>query len=256
MSFAVSAAAYHRFMGRFSEPLAEQFVAVVGLRPGQRALDVGCGPGALTAPLVAALGPDAVSAVDPSPTFVTAAQQRFPGLDVRQGTAEHLDWPDDTFDAAFAQLVVHFMTDPVAGLREMGRVTRPGGVVAACVWKHGGGGGPIDTFWRAALELDPDAPDEADLAGSREGHLATLCEAAGLVEVEASTLAVEAAFTGFDDWWSGYTLGIGPAGAYVRDLDESARARLRERCADILPAGPFVLPAAAWCVRAQVPGAT
>lgn len=253
MSFAVSAAAYHRFMGRFSEPLADTFVAVAGLHAGQRALDVGCGPGALTGPLVARLGTAAVAAVDPSPTFVAEAQERFPGLDVRRGAAEHLAWPDDTFDAALAQLVVHFMADPVAGLREMGRVTRPGGVVAACVWKHGGGGGPIDTFWRAALELDPGAPDEADLAGSREGHLAALAEAAGLVRVESSSLEVEAPFTGFDDWWSGYTLGIGPAGAYVTGLDDAARERLRVRCAELLPAGPFVLPAAAWCVRAEVP---
>ena len=253
MSFAVSAAAYHRFMGRFSEPLAEQFVTVADLRAGQRALDVGCGPGALTAPLVARLGPAAVAAVDPSPTFVAEARDRFPGLDVRRGTAEQLDWPDDTFDAALAQLVVHFMADPVAGLREMGRVTRPGGVVAACVWKHGGGGGPIDLFWRAALELDPTAPDEADLAGSREGHLAELCTAAGLEEVESSSLDVQASFADVDDWWSGYTLGIGPAGAYVQQLAPDARERLRQRCTELLPVGPFVLPASAWCVRALAP---
>lgn len=256
MSFTVSAAAYHRFMGRFSEPLAQEFAAVAELQPGQRVLDVGCGPGALTAVLVERLGPAAVAAVDPSPTFVASARERFPGLDVRQGAAEQLDWPDDAFDTSLAQLVVHFMTDPVLGLREMSRVSLPGGVVAACVWKHGGGGGPLDIFWRAAQELDPGTYGEADLAGSREGHLAELVTAAGLTDVETTTLSVVAGFTGFEDWWSGYTLGIGPAGQYVRELGDEARARLRERCAATLPTGPFSIPAAAWCVRGRVPART
>src|SRR5689334_2206478 len=139
MSFLVPAQAYGRFMGRYSEPLADQFVEVAGIRPGQRALDVGCGPGALTARLVAVLGPERVSAVDPSLPFVEAARERFPGTEVTVGSAESLEFADDSFDAAMASLVVHFMTDPAAGLAEMARVTRPGGVVAATVWNHGAG---------------------------------------------------------------------------------------------------------------------
>src|SRR6476620_7978922 len=125
MRFQVPAQAYGSFMGRCSEPLADQFVEVAGLRPGDRALDVGCGPGALTARLVAAVGESGVSAVDPSEPFVAAAVERFPGVDVTVGSAESLAFGDGTFDAALAQLVVHFMRDPVAGLREMARVTRP-----------------------------------------------------------------------------------------------------------------------------------
>jgi ubiquinone/menaquinone biosynthesis C-methylase UbiE len=127
MSFDVSADAYLRFMGRYSEPLAVQFADLAGVRRGQRLLDVGCGPGALTAELVSRAGADAVSAAEPSASFVAAARERLPGVDIRQSAAEQLPFPDDTFDAALAQLVVHFMTDPVAGLREMGRVTRPAG---------------------------------------------------------------------------------------------------------------------------------
>ena len=134
MGFDVTADAYDRFMGRFSEPLAELFVEWADVRPGQRALDVGCGPGALTARLVERVGLGSVAALDPSDSFVAAARGRFPDLDVRRAAAEQLPYPDDTFDAALAQLVVHFMKDPVAGVREMARVTRPGGVVAACVW--------------------------------------------------------------------------------------------------------------------------
>ena len=134
MTFDVAADDYGRFMGRFSEPLAMAFADRVEVRPGQRALDVGCGPGALTAELVRRIGAAQVTAVDPSAPFVTAVRARLPGVEVRSGVAEHLPFPDDSFDVALAQLVVHFMTDPIAGLAEMGRVTRPGGTVAACVW--------------------------------------------------------------------------------------------------------------------------
>src|SRR5947208_1515064 len=132
MSFVVSPEAYGRYMGRYAEPLAKVFVAFSGIRAGQKVLDVGCGPGALTAQLLST-GAEAV-AIDPSPPFVDAIRGRFPDIDVRQGTAEELPYGTATFDAALAQLVVHFMTDPVLAIRHMARVTRPGGVVAACVW--------------------------------------------------------------------------------------------------------------------------
>ena len=185
MSFDVSADAYLRFMGRYSEPLAVQFADLAGVQPGQRVLDVGCGPGALTAELVRRTGAEAVSAVEPSASFAAAVRERLPGVDVRRSAAEQLPFPDDTFDAALAQLVVHFMTDPVQGLREMSRVTRPGGMVAACVWDHAGGRGPLTAFWSAVRELDPAADDESGLAGVREGHLARLFAQAGLGQAQA-----------------------------------------------------------------------
>src|ERR1700729_1943675 len=135
-------------MGRYSEPLAVQFADLAGIGRGQRVLDVGCGPGALTAELVSRAGADAVSAVEPSASFAAAVRERLPGADIRLAAAERLPFATDIFDAALAQLVVHFMADPVAGLREMARVTRPGGVVAACVWDHAGGRGPLAAFWR------------------------------------------------------------------------------------------------------------
>ena len=179
MSFEVSADAYARFMGRWADPLAGEFSAYAGVRAGQRALDVGCGPGALTALLVERLGADAVSAVDPSASFVAATRSRLPGVDVRTGVAEDLPYDDDSVDVALAQLVVHFMADPVAGLTEMRRVTRPDGVVAATVWDHAGLSGPLATFWQAVRELDPAAPGEADLPGTRDGHLVELAAARG-----------------------------------------------------------------------------
>jgi len=251
MTFNVTADAYARFMGRYSEPLAVLFAELAHMRPGHRALDVGCGPGGLTAQLVERLGADAVSAIDPSDPFVAAIRARFPEVDVRRGVAEHLPFSDDSFDLTLAQLVVHFMTDPVSGLQEMARVTRPGGLVAACVWDHAGGGGPLATFWRAVHDMDPRARGEAELAGVREGHLAELCEAAGLKRIEPTSLTVKVRFATFADWWEPFTLGVGPAGAYVTQLDEARRDVLRTRCAQLLPPAPFEVAASAWCVRAR-----
>ena len=155
MSFAVPAAAYDRFMGRYSLPLAPQFAEFAAVSGGQRVLDVGCGPGALTAELAGRAGPATVSAVDPSEPFVAAARARHPEADIRLASAEDLPFPDGVFDAALAQLVVHFMAEPAAGLAEMARVTRRDGVVAACVWDYSGGRGPLSRFWAAARELDP-----------------------------------------------------------------------------------------------------
>ena len=224
MSFDVSADAYLRFMGRYSEPLAVRFADLAGVRTGQRLLDVGCGPGALTAELERRVGTDAVSAVEPSASFAAAARERLPGVDVRQSAAERLPFPADSFDAALAQLVVHFMTDPVLGLREMSRVTRPGGVVAACVWDHAGGRGPLTAFWSAVRQLDPAADDESDLAGAREGHLARLFAQAGLEQAQATTLTVRVRHASFEQWWQPFTLGVGPAGAYVASLTPERRA--------------------------------
>lgn len=251
MTFDVTADAYGRFMGRFSEPLAERFVALADVGPGQRALDVGCGPGALTARLVQRLGASSVAAVDPSSAFVAAVRERLPDVDARQGGAERLPFDDATFDAAMAQLVVHFMGDPVAGVREMARVTRPGGSVAACVWDHAGGSGPLAAFWTAVRDLDPGARDESALPGARAGDLEALFERAGLRDVEPSSLTVQVDFATFQQWWEPFTYGVGPAGAHVTVLDEARRELLRRHCEELLGRGPFTISASAWCARGR-----
>jgi SAM-dependent methyltransferase len=249
VSFNVSADAYDRFMGGWSRLLAPQLADLAGVAPGHRVIDVGCGPGALTAELVSRLGADAVTAVDPSESFVRAARERHPGVDVCQASAESLPYPDDRFDVALAQLVVHFMSDPVAGLREMARVTRGGGMLAACVWDYAEGRGPLGPFWEAARALDPRSADETKLPGARQGHLTELLRSAGLVEVEEVGLSVSRDFASFDDWWEPFTQGVGPAGAYVGKLEPARRAGLRERCRSALPDGAFSLRAVAWAAR-------
>jgi SAM-dependent methyltransferase len=250
MTFEVTADLYGRFMGRYSEPLAVEFAAIADLQPGRRALDVGCGPGALTAQLVERLGVASVTAVDPSASFVEAVRTRFPGLEVQVGTAEDLPYADGTVDAALAQLVVHFMSDPVAGLREMARVTRPGGTVAACVWDFAGGNAPLSTFWSAVHDLDPDADDESGLAGVRDSHLVELATEADLRDVTQSVLSVRVGYDSFEEWWEPYTFGVGPAGSHVARLDEDERAALRAHCEELLPSAPFDVVAKAWCMRA------
>ena len=246
MSFDVSADAYMRFMGQYSEPLAVLFADLAGIGRGQRVLDVGCGPGALTAQLVSRTGADAVSAVDPSRSFTAAVRERLPGVDVRRSAAEQLPFPEGAFDAALAQLVVHFMADPVAGLREMSRVTRPGGVVAACVWDHAGERGPLTPFWSAVRELDAAAVDESNLAGVRDGDLARIFAQAGLAGTQVTTLTVQVRHASFEDWWEPFTLGVGPAGSYVASLAPDRRTALRERCRLLLPAAPFQTSATVW----------
>jgi len=252
VTFDVAAESYDRFMGRYSGPLAVRFADFAGIEPGQRAVDVGSGPGALTAELVARLGAESVAAADPSEPFVAAARARHPGVRVERAPAEELPFEDDSFDAALAQLVVHFMRDPIAGLRELVRVTRPGGVVAACVWDlTSGGGSPLSLFWQSARELDPDVDDESTLAGGRRGHLGELFREAGIGEVEEGELTLEVEHASFEEWWEPYTLGVGPAGGHVARLDPDGRERLRELCRERLPEPPFTISARAWAARGR-----
>lgn len=254
MSFDVPALAYDRFMGPFSKQLAGQMADLGGLAPEEHALDVGCGTGALTAELVRRLGPGHVAAVDPSEAFADAVRSRYPGVEVAVAAAESLPFARASFDAALAQLAVHFMSDPVGGIAEMARVVRPGGTVAACVWDHAGGTSPLGRFWTAARELDPAVVDEGGLPGVREGHLVELFNDAGLSEVTGTTLGVEVHYPTFAAWWDPLLAGVGPAGDLVSKLDEVARERLRARCEELYGTGPLTVTGRAWAARGVATG--
>jgi SAM-dependent methyltransferase len=244
-----AADAYDRFMGRYSTQLAPQFADVAGIEEGQRVLDVGCGTGTLTAECLRRRA--RVAAVEPSEPFVAAVAERYPGVDVRCGVAEQLPFPDSEFDAALAQLVVHFMREPVTALREMRRVTRPGGVVAACVWDHAGEQAPVSAFWHAVREVDPEAEDESQLAGARQGHLTELLTEAGLAEVEEGALQIRVEHSSFDDWWEPFTLGVGPAGAYFATLDPERQTQVLDVCRAAISPGKLVIQARAWVARGR-----
>lgn len=247
--FEVAAASYDRFMGRYSTQLSPQLADLAGVDVGQRVLDVGCGPGILTGELVTRVGAPNVSAADPSETFVAATRNRFPAVDVRLGSAEELPFEDGGFDVSLAQLVVHFMTDPVTGLREMKRVTRPGGVVAACVWDFGGSRGPLSPFWAAARRLDPQVDDESERAGTHQGHLRELFEVAGLRNLEETTVAASIEHATFEEWWEPYKLGVGPAGSYLSTLDPDRQAQVEVVAREIVSPLPYRLTSQAWAVR-------
>ena len=252
VTFAVGAAEYDRFMGRYSVPLARVFAEFTGVGSGVPVLDVGCGAGALTGELIARLGADAVWAIDPSESFVAAVRDRYPGVRVRQAAAEQLPFEDRLFGAALAQLVVHYLTDPVAGLQEMTRVTEHGGVVAACVWDFAGGRSPLTLFWKAARELDPDAGSESGVTGATQGQLAVLLRTAGLQDVDETLLTIEVEHSSFEEWWEPFTFGIGRAGSYVTQLAAAKRDRLRDCCREMLPPAPFVVSASAWAALGRV----
>lgn len=228
-------------------------MAFVGVRPGQRLLDVGCGTGALIGALIDVLGSVDVVGIDPSAVFVAAVQERHPGVRVEHAGAENLPFADATFEGALAQLSIDAMLDPARGVREMVRVTEPGGVVAACVWDHAGGHGPLSVFWEAAGQDDPDVLGEAHLPGAGEGQLALLWGAAGLESIEITALTVGLEIDDFDTWWDSFIMGSVAAGTYLAAQTPERRRVLRERCQSMQPPGTFVVAASAWAVRGVVP---
>lgn len=252
MGFDGAAVDYDRFMGRYSAGLSAPFAEFAGVQGGQRVLDVGCGPGALTAELVTRVGAASTVGVDTSSSYVGSARQRFPEVRFEVAPAGELPFTDDEFDAALAQLVVHFMRDPVHDLGEMARVTHAGGVVAACVWDHAGGTSPLSKFWDVLSTFDPGAPSEAALPGTREGQLAEYLREAGLVDVAQTLLTVRVMHPTFDDWWQPYLRGAGPIGAYIDALDADGRARLERTLRAEMPGAPFEVSGSAWAARGTV----
>jgi ubiquinone/menaquinone biosynthesis C-methylase UbiE len=256
-TFRTSADAYDRYIGRYSRELARALMAAAGVAKGSRALDVGCGPGALTAELVALLGPEGVAAVDPSPPFAEACRRRLPGVQVEVAAAEALPFDSAAFDHALAQLVVNFMSDPDRGVAEMRRVTRRGGTVAAAVWDYAGEMTLLRRFWDAAVVVDPSAAEHDEGRSMRFGTpnaLSELWSDGGLDEVTVAPVVVAAYYDGFEDLWQPLELGVGPSGAYAASLAPDRRAALKEEFRQRLAVGddPFRLTARAWIVTGRV----
>jgi SAM-dependent methyltransferase len=253
-SFVASADSYDRLMGRYLPSLAPAFAQAAGVRAGMHVLDIGCGPGGLTAELARRTGTGNVAAIDPSPPFVQACQRRNPGVEVRQAVAEQLPFDTDAFDAALASLVVGFMSDPPRGISEMTRVTRPGGAVAVCFWDLARMPA-LGTFWAAAKAVDGSVTGEMRRTGGAPGELAALLRDGGLRDVRDGELVARADYADFDDFWSPFTLGVGPAGIRYESLDDAQREAVRFECQRLLnqPTGPFFLEATAWYAGGTVP---
>jgi SAM-dependent methyltransferase len=256
MQFAAPAEHYDRFMGRYVPTLAAALADAAGVVAGTRVLDVGCGPGGLTRELVARVGAENVAAIDPAPQFAAACRERNPGAAVREGVAEELPWMDAEFDAALSSLVLGFMRDPDQGVREMARVTRPGGTVAACMWDIATGGMTMLTmFWSAVRQVAPGVEGERRMAGTAEGDIVERFDRAGLEDVLGGALTARADYTGFEDFWDPFTFAVGPAGQQLRSLSTDQQEHVRQACRTALPDGPFSLDARAWYARGTVPTA-
>jgi SAM-dependent methyltransferase len=248
--FDVSDTAYDNFMGRYSVQLAPLFADFAGIGSGQRVLDVGAGTGALTTELVRRRA--RVSAVDPSPSFVAALERRLPDVETHAAPAEELPWDDETFDAALAQLVVTFMRDAHAGIREMSRVVRSGGTVAVCMWDRTG------MEMLAAIHRTQEAvPSGAATTEARtlyrtRDEIESLFPVRGFAGVETRLLEVESGYVAFDEFWEALADGAGPAGSWLKSLDEGQREAAGEELRRQLgsPSGSFTLRGRAWATRA------
>ncbi|GAB90116.1 class I SAM-dependent methyltransferase [Gordonia rhizosphera] len=250
---------YDRFMGRWSRRLAPPMVAFAGVGEGCAVLDVGCGTGALTF-AAAEIGSVTVTGVDPAEAYVDTARRCVRGRSVSfdVGSALSLPYADAAFDATLSMLVMNFLADPAAAVREMIRVTRAKGVVAAAVWDYGEGMEMLRVFWDEAVAVIPAAAsrDERAMPLCRSGELGELWRAEGLSEVEERALTIDLDFGSFDDYWEPFTFGQGPAGSFVASLSEPERRALQARLRDrLLVGGPdhsFALRARAWAVRGVV----
>jgi SAM-dependent methyltransferase len=250
-TFRASTDLYGRFVGRYAPSLSAALIKVVGIEPGSRLLDVGCGPGGLATALADAVGAENVTAVDPSEPFAETCRARLPGADVRVAAAEELPFEDGSFDGAFAQLVVNFMSDAERGVGEMKRVVRPGGTVAACTWDYADKMTMLRSFWDAAHEVAPDEASKADEIRMRYSNLRELTDlwrTVGLDVVDGGELWVSADYDDLDDLWAPFPSGIGPAGAFCAALEPDRQEALRVAYARRLgdPAGAFSLSARAW----------
>ena len=252
--------AYEQYVGRWSRPVAARFIAALGLPIGLRWLDVGCGTGALCNAILDQAAPASVVGVEPSAGFLATARQRLADrVEFLQGDAASMPLPDCSVDVTASALVLNFVADVDAALKEMIRVTRRGGTVAAYVWDYAGKMELMRYFWDAAVTLDPEAASEDEGVRFRLCHPEALRAAfarAGLLQIDVHAIDVPTRFADFDDYWRPFLGGQGPAPGYAMALDAAARDRLRERIRDALPTaadGSIDLIARAWAVMARVP---
>lgn len=253
-------AAYERYMGRWSRPVAEEFTAWLGCADGLRWLDVGCGTGVLSAVVTARCRPRTVMGIDRSEGFVGAARAAVPAP-ARCVVADATSLPvrDGTWDVAVSGLTLNFLPEPTAAVAEMSRAVRPGGLVAAYVWDYAEGMGLLRRFWDAAVGVDPSA------AALDEGRRFPLCRperlcgvwaGAGLVGVSTVPIEVPTVFADFTDLWEPFLAGQGPAPGYVASLAPADRDRVRDALGAALPRRPdgsLALTARAWAVSGRRP---
>lgn len=251
--------AYEAYVGRWSRLVAAEFVRWLGVPAGRRWLDVGCGTGALTATVLAGAEPSEIVGVDPSEGFLATARIRVddPKATFSTGDARSLPVPDQRFDAVVSGLALNFVPEPARAVAEFARVAAPGAVVAVYLWDYADGMQMIRQFWDAAATLDPAAADEAQRYPlCRPQPLRDLWTGAGLDGVTVHPIEISTHFKDFDDYWTPFLGGQGPAPGYLAALPEGDRVALREVLRTRLGTGPdgsIALTARAWAVRGSKP---
>lgn len=250
---------YEPYVGRWSRRVAGEFLKWLNVPDGMDWVDVGCGTGALTRTIIEEWNPRSVIGIDASPAYIAYAEAHTQSARARfeVGDAQSLSLDTAALDAAVSGLVLNFVPRPPLAVAEMARVVRPGGIAAVYVWDYAGRMDLMRHFWDAATALDP-AARELD-----EGRRFPICEAAPLAElfersglsvVETRPIDVVTEFRDFDDYWSPFLGGQGPAPGYAMSLSESDRAELRERVRSELPVakdGSIRLIARAWAARGR-----
>lgn len=251
---------YERYVGRWSLPVAREFLDWLALPPALRWLDVGCGTGALTVAILEKCQPARLTGVDPSDAFLQKASARLQGqATLHVASALKLPLDDADVDVAVSGLALNFFPDPASGLHEMRRVTTRGGTIAAYVWDYAGKMEFMRHFWDAALEMSSAARtfDEGSrFPLCRPEALERLFRGAGLTDVHVRSIDIATRFADFDDFWLPFLGGQGPAPSYVMSLDETTRHELRDRLRRRLPVesdGTIALIARAWAIRGRVP---
>jgi SAM-dependent methyltransferase len=251
---------YERYMGRWSRQIATRYLDWLDAPKDAAWLDVGCGTGALTQTILARCSPRSIVAIDPSANFVAHARAAISDAHVRMrfevADAQKLPLDDASVEVAASALVINFVPDPAQALREMKRVTKPGGLVSFYVWDYPGGGmGFMRAFWNAALALDPRAMELAEARRfpfCNPDGLSALCAEAGWPAATVAPIEIETRFGSFEDFWQPFTLGAGPAPGYCVSLPDDRRAALKARLMDdVGGAGPVSFPARAWAVKAR-----
>jgi len=251
---------YEKFMGRWSNLIAQRFLAWIAISPNSRWLDVGCGTGSLTKLILERYQPIEIISIDSSSDFISYARQSIPHPSVhfRVGLAQELDLDTDSVDAVVSGLVLNFVPQPETAVSEMLRVTKPGGKIGVFVWDYADGMEMLRYFWDAVVALDKDAAvlDEgARFPLCRKGQLESLVHKAGLNKVEAAPIEVTTVFKSFDDYWQPFLYNVGPAGNYTMSLKQKDRQKLETRLRESLPidgTGSISMIARAWAVKGTV----